>query len=266
MAQPLHAQDSVWQKLGEAKLLDWPVSLSADGLNRVIVAYSTGDMACYDTLGQLRHRFAELQRGEAAQLDAQSALRIFAFYPTQAKAFWVDRFLSRKEAIPLPESYQEGALGLLAPASDGHLWQLDPVQFLLRKSHLLSGQILSETALNFSKTESFPPDPFGLQEHQGNLYLLADGGAWAFSLMGEFRKAIVAPEIHPTAKLQGIAGEWVYFTEKNNLIFRHLYTEQVHSVALPASADALRLSVGGQYAFLIKGKQLIIFRLKQRPF
>ncbi|MCS6822237.1 MAG: hypothetical protein NZ551_10255 [Microscillaceae bacterium] len=254
----LFAQEPIWY-LSHRIPIATPTAVSVNKQNHILVADNRYNLTQYDTSGKVILQFSMPQMAEAQLIEAWQTVRTVVFYQDLQEIFLFDRFLNLKTSYKFLPSSQIGFVSIATISPTGEFWIMDNTDFRLKKYNPDFKEINLFISLDFLLANASYKISF-LREYQNLLFVTdTETGIWIFDNLGNFKQKLA----YPNVKFIGVWREEIYFLQKNQLVFYHLYQQTTRTVSLPQSTNdyLFALFLDTHYA-LFTATDLLIYHLK----
>lgn len=196
------------------------------------LAFNSGTLVKYDSSAIERLRYSPKKAARISQVQAWSQLRVILFYRSIQSIVVLDRFLAETATFDLSRG-TGGFVRLACQSQDNAFWLLDESFQMLLKYDPLAERIAVRIPL--SDRISTENQVTGLTEHQNILYASLEKGGFArFDMSGNFLG--ILDTATPVQEFS-FSGDYVVYTDGDELVYSALYGTGFSSVKLPEAYD-----------------------------
>lgn len=220
------------QKIREVGIEN-PVAVSMDRNGSLLVADKNGSMNKYSIEGEKELNYSPQRNGRITLLEAWTTLDILAFYGGLQSVTILNRFLTPTFTIDLAPFI--GYARLATYNYESNIWAIDDSDFNLKLLDLALNRVTISTPLNLILDEGSYDIRF-IREYQ-NLLFIGDynTGILIFDNLGNYLRTLDVKAVD----YFGFVKNEIYYLIENNLIFRDIYTNEEHSLAIPKARHYL---------------------------
>lgn len=227
------------------------VSLSKDRYDNIFYVTTSQDVRKY---GDENLNYSPQRRKEITNIEAWNSVRIFLFSKEFQEYTILDKYLTEiyTKAFKIDNV---GFASYATIALDGNVWLFDNTDFSLKKINIQTGEIITQTSLNFIITES-ENEILHIKEYGNYIYMsTVNNGILVFDNLGTYKKKLHFNNVD----FFNFSADELYFYKKSTAedISNDNYIEYFDLMKLETRKEVISLSPNK----VIKGKENLYYTL-----
>ncbi|MGL1885644.1 MAG: hypothetical protein OCD76_03940 [Reichenbachiella sp.] len=225
-SQLLHAQ---WSEMATVESKVGIELSTVDNKGNLYLVYFTGDVVKYNASGDLLVEYSAAQQAEVHQIQVTTQLKVVLFYQNLQEYLILNRYLS----VPTTYRFSDFDLGFVSEVASSYqqnIWVVDLNSFSMKMIDPSRNVVLEEKSLAQVLNQD-NVEIVDMMTHQNKMYLATQSsGVLIFDNMGNYQTTLDDLSLGELRFWQ----DDIYYVEKDQLVFRNLYSHDIRKYRLPA--------------------------------